>query len=586
MLVAAALLGATFTVAVCLAMGSTLLGWLRLEFYRLEYALFAFVGGSACLSLATMVLCLLHEARLTVFLSIGTGAIGWGIRAARRAKPRVDLPAMPVGWRIVFTVAFTAFFACYFSNALAPEISPDGSGYHLGNVARYWRNAGFAWDYHSLYSSLSQGMEMLFLVAFSIGRHSASALVHMAFQTVLPLLMLCFGRRFGIPRTGAFAGLVTYACPVVGIAGISAYNDVAVATLVFAGFYLLQVNQEKSADKLQFLIGLLAGFSYALKFTAGLAFPLAVVLSKGKRARALIAGVAAMAGPWLIRNWLWIGNPVAPFLNSWFPNRYWTAAAEHQYLAGLSQYPHFKSFGDFVMQLTVLGGLVPGMIGPALLLLPLTLLALRCSLGRRLLLAGAVYAIPAWFNTEIRFLIPAIPFLAMALGLALENSWGALPAVALLQAVLCWPSVMTTYCDRNAWRVRGFQTRAALRLEPEAEYIGTHVGDYALKSDIERSVPPKGRIFSFAGRAAAYLDRDVVVGYESTQGMEVQDALQNAAAARSGERAAALKARSEGMDFLLVNDSDSVAQNMRENLNIWGLSKLAQANGTTLYRIQ
>jgi len=298
-----------------------------------------------------------------------------------------------------------------------------------------------------------------------------------------------------------------------------------------------------------------------------------------------VAGASVTAGPWILRNWLWLGNPTAPFLNSWFPNRYWTSAAEHEYLAGLSHYPAFQSYWSFFLQLTVLGGLVPGMIGPAFILLPLSLLALRHPHGRRLLLAGAVFAIPAFLNTEVRFLIPAIPFLALALGLAMADSWGSLPAVALLQAVLCWPAVMDVYCDRNAWRVRRFQFRAALRLDPESQYIASHVGDYALKAAIDRNVPADGRIFSFAGRAAAYLDRDIVVGYESSQGLHIQEALQNSAAANSGQRAATLETKSAGINFLLVNDSDGVAENIKQHLNKWCLTVIDQANGITLYRI-
>ena len=98
-------------------------------------------------------------------------------------------------------------------------------------------------------------------------------------------------------------------------------------------------------------------------------------------------------------------------------------------------------------------------------------------------------------------------------------------------------------------------------------------------------MPPQGRIFSFAGRAAAYLDRDIMVGYESSQGLLIQEALQNAAAANSGQRAAALKAKSLGLGFLLVNASDGVAENMRNYSNIWGLTEVAEANGITLYRI-
>jgi hypothetical protein len=60
-------------------------------------------------------------------------------------------------------------------------------------------------------------MELLFLVAFAIGRHPAAATVHMAFQATLPLLLVCYGLRFGFPRVGIFAGLLIYACPVVGI---------------------------------------------------------------------------------------------------------------------------------------------------------------------------------------------------------------------------------------------------------------------------------------------------------------------------------------------------------------------------------
>jgi len=217
------------------------------------------------------------------------------------------------------------------------------------------------------------------------------------------------------------------------------------------------------------------------------------------------------------------------------------------------------------------------MIGPAFLLLPLALLALRHPHGRKLLLAGAIYSVPAFLNTEVRFLIPALPFLALALGLAMENSWGVLPAVALFQWILCWPTVMDSYCDRNAWRVRGFQVQAALRPETESGYIGSHVGDYALKDIINQAVPVGGKIFSFAGRAAAYIDRDIVVGYESSQGMRIQDALQNAASAR--------EAKSQGCDFVLVNDSDAVAADMKQNQKKWGVTELAKANGITLYHI-
>jgi len=575
-----AIFGAGFTVAVSMALGFLLLGCLRLQFHRTEAAIFAFVSGSACLSLGVSLLCLVHRARPVEFAVLGAVAVGCAFRQTRKQPERAVLPEAPAVWRGLFGVVFLAFFFCYFINALAPEISPDGSGYHLGNVARYARHGGFAWDFHSIYASLSQGMEMLFLVAFSFGKHSSAALVEVAFQAALPLLMVCYGRRFGSPRAAAFAAMLTFACPVVGIAGSSAYVDVSVATLLFAVFYLLQVWDEKNSINLLFLIGLLCGFCYALKYTAGVVLPFAIGFVCWRRAArrvpVLLLGAAILITPWVLRNWLWLGNPAAPFLNHWFPNPYWTDGMEGRYLSELAHYPKIKSYFDIPLQLTVIGGLVPGFLGPVFLLAPISLLALRQSQGRRLLLAGAVFAIPALFNTEARFLIPPVPFVALAMGLALANSWGVLAVLAVFHAVISWPSVQNTYCDPNAWRIRGLPVGAALRLEPEASYVAAHISDYALKQAIEKAVPPGGRIFSFAGRPAAYFDRDIIVGYESSLGERVSQLLEHHDTGR---------VKALGIGYLWISDSDGLAAGMKSDPKPWGIRQLAEANGTTFYQI-
>ena len=575
-----AIFGAGFTVAVSMALGFLLLGCLRLQFHRTEAALFAFVSGSACLSLGVFFLCLVHQARPVEFAFLGAAAIGCAIWQGRKQPERAALPEMSAGWRALFGVVMLAFFLCYLLNAMAPEVSPDGSGYHLGNVARCARHAGFAWDFHSIYASRSQGMEMLFLVAFSFGNHSSAALVEVAFQAALPLLMVCYGRRFGFPRAAAFAAILTFACPVVGIAGSSAYIDVSVATLLFAVFYLLHVWDEDRSINLLVLIGLLCGFCYAMKYTAVVVLPFAIgfVWSRrvARRVPVLLLGAAILITPWVLRNWLWLGNPVAPFLNHWFPNPYWTDRMEGSYLSGLAHYPQVKSYFDIPLQLTVIGGLVPGLLGPVFLLAPISLLALHHPQGRRLLLAGAVFAIPALFNTEVRFLIPAVPFVALAMGLALANSWGVLPVLAVFHAVISWPGVLNIYCDPNAWRIRGLPVRAALRLEPESSYVAAHIGDYALKPAIEGAVPPGGRIFSFAGRPAAYLDRDIIVGYESSLGEQVSQLLQHHATR---------EVKALGIGYLWINDSDGLAAAMESDPKSWGITQLAEANGTTFYRI-
>ena len=75
-------------------------------------------------------------------------------------------------------------------------MSPDGSSYHLPFVARYLDAHGFERVTGNFYASLSQGIELLFMPAYSLGRHSAAAMVHFLFLLDLPLLMICYGRRF------------------------------------------------------------------------------------------------------------------------------------------------------------------------------------------------------------------------------------------------------------------------------------------------------------------------------------------------------------------------------------------------------
>src|ERR1022692_4792880 len=566
--VANILFGAAFTVAVSVSLGALLVARLRLTLYRWEAALIQFVAGAGCLSFLTAILCTLHIARKGVFQWGGLAVIALALWRAKGVPRRKSLPAVPLTWIASFFLIFSAFFIYYFFNALAPEVSPDGVGYHLGNVVRTWRNHGFAWDYHSMYAYLSQGTEMLFLVAFAFGRHSAAALVHFTFFCTLPLLMVCWGRRFGIPKAGLFAAILIFASPVIAKDGVSAYNDLAVATLTYTVFYLLQVWDESNSSNILILIGLISGSAYGAKYTAFLALPFALAWVWFSRTRRglpapqqfpnaelplwggppgprgspwtrfssrrspllrdllyVLLPALLMIAPWTLRNWFWLGNPFAPFFNSWFPNPYYHAGMERIYAEGLRHYTGLKHYWEIPLQLTLRGGLVEGMFGPVFLLAPLGLFALRFKSGRRLLLAALVFALPAYLNVGARFLIPGAPFLALAIAIGLAEVPAALPVLALFQALACWPPILATWCDPWTWRITSFPVRAALRLDPEVSYLSRTLPGYALKIPIELAVPRGERIFSFAGRSEAYIDRDIFVSYESTLANLAQDVL-------------------------------------------------------------
>ena len=183
----------------------------------------------------------------------------------------------------------------YLANAMAPEVSPDGAGYHLGLVARYLREHGFVRITDNLYAAMPAGVEMLFLFAFAFGKHSAAAMVHFAFLLALVWQVFSYGRRRGFPVAGASAALLIFASPVVGIDGTSAYNDVAVAAIAFTLFHLLQIWDEERNPRLLAAIGLVAGFAFAAKYTAWPAVLYAVgfVALKNRKAVLPVAACAA-----------------------------------------------------------------------------------------------------------------------------------------------------------------------------------------------------------------------------------------------------------------------------------------------------
>src|SRR5207253_6251588 len=144
--------------------------------------------------------------------------------------------------------------------------------------------------------------------------------------------------------------------------------------------------------------------------------------------------------PWTLKNWLWIGNPITPFGNRLFPNPYVHISFEEDYRRYQRDYG-ITSIKQFARELTV-GHLLIGVLGPLFLLAPLSLLSLRTQQGRRLLCAGAVFALPYLANIGTRFLIPALPLFSLAMALPLMRFPIVLIALVIAHAVSCWPDVL------------------------------------------------------------------------------------------------------------------------------------------------
>ena len=529
------LLGWLVTVFGCYCAGALALHRLRPSLWtREESVALRFVTGAGIYATAVFFLGIAHlYYRAAFFLLPALFAVAaW--RTGALPLPVERLPALPTLWRRLPWIALP-FGILYLSNAMAPEASPDGSAYHLGLVAKYYRERAMVPVTSNMYAALSQGMEMLFLSAFSIGRHSAAALVHFTYLLALPWLLICFGRRYAMPAAGVTAALLVFLSPVVGIDGISAYLDVAAATQWFAVFLVVRrLDDEPAGLSLPILAGILGGFAYGLKYTLAPALVFAALRlvwlprkSAVKPLLALSAAALPFVAPWVIRNIIWWHNPLAPFFNHWFPNPFVQYGFELEYRRHMAIYS-LQSYSQIPLEVTVNGANLNGLLGPVFLLTPLALLALRHPEGRRLLLAAAFALATYPSNIGTRFLIPALPFLAFSVALVLSSVRWLPIAVVAVHAVLSWPDVIPSYASQWAWRLEKVTWREALRLRPEDAFIIHHLPSYGITRKIETFVPPGRRIFGFGQIPEAYTNRDYLVSFQSSEGLAIRDILTTA----------------------------------------------------------
>ena len=139
--------------------------------------------------------------------------------------------------------------------------------------------------------------------------------------------MIAYSKRVGIPRAGTAGALFFFVSPVVGMDGSIAYVDVALAAVLFALFYLLQIWEEQREPALLIPIGILAGFSVEIKYRPcwralcrglrgleALAFPPPATAPACRGGRSALACIV----PWLVKNWIWmaIRSPRLPTRSS------------------------------------------------------------------------------------------------------------------------------------------------------------------------------------------------------------------------------------------------------------------------------
>ncbi len=517
--------GALFTAAVGIAAGAVILDRFPVKLTGLERWLFRYLTGGAALSLLVFFLTAAHLAYVSVFVAAGFAILAAGLwRSRRQAAAASPGEAIPARWLIFALCLAIPFVELYLCHALGPEYSSDGTAYHLGFVARYLREHRFPVITTDFHASFPEGLEMLFLFAFSIGKHSAAAMTHLLFLFAAAAGLVAYGARFGRARAGIAAAVLLLLAPVAGADATTAYVDAGESCVCFGLFYALQIWRREDDDRMLAIAGILAGFAAAIKYPGFIAplYALAVVgftlRKQPKRLRRAVARIllpaALLAAPWLVKNTIEVGNPVSPMANRLFPNPYVHVSLEEDLAARLEHW-NGVTWREVPLEATVGGGRLQGIVGPVFLLAPLALLCLGDPLGRPALFALLCFLLPYPANIGTRFLLPALPFLSLTLCLALSRWRSALAGLMVFQFVASQPAVVGRYSQAGVIERRWDET---LRTRPEAETLRARVEGYAMARYIDENLPENARVYQIGGFPLAYVTRAVDGYYEGALG--------------------------------------------------------------------
>ncbi len=228
---------------------------------------------------------------------------------------------------VTFFLSVTILLA--FTIALLPPIDWDGLFYHLTAPKSYLAAGRIVGGVDIPHFSFPQLLEMVFALAIAVRGDVTAKLMHFGFVFLLGGLVWLTARKVLRVKNSWLALLFLFSVPMVLTLASWAYNDLALAFFELAAVYFLVYSFQFSVFSRRALVlsGIFSGLAMGLKYTSAVAIGTVgalllwqlwrnrISLASSIRAVATFALPAlAVASPWYLKNWLFTGNPVYPFL--------------------------------------------------------------------------------------------------------------------------------------------------------------------------------------------------------------------------------------------------------------------------------
>jgi hypothetical protein len=466
-----------------------------------ERLLFSAGSGLLFLSLLMLVLGLVGGYRSGwAWLLLSLGAIwgGWQLQGyqqlLREGIERITkMTFAPVDWALLGCAGAGMLYSLM-SYAIAPPLSWDELAYHLAIPKLYVTQQQLINVPYIMYSNSPFNMEMLYTLGLLLHSDILPHLMMFSLSMLLSIALVLFSAKRFDYRVGLFALAIYWSMEAVQVLSGVALVEIGLAYYTWLALYAFIVWVEQCTKGWLWVSGLMGGAAAGSKLT-GAVIPLLLLtgvlliscLHRRKRSAHVVQHflwfglpVILTVLPWYLKSYAMTGNPVWPFLNTFFGGQYWDKIGEAQHLAYLRSTNLTFSLQNLVTTPWHIAvqprrfGSYPLSLLP-LWLVPFAPLLMRVRQREKITISimclfGLAYYL-IWFmlTHQTRFLLPVVPVMCLLSGYVAWRlrdrlgRWTTLLLLGILVAMLPWWSAQrTALWEERLTYLRGAVSRRAL----------------------------------------------------------------------------------------------------------------------------
>ena len=538
-----------FVVIVSTALGHRILRLIGLRFEKnLESFIFSMPLGLAAIAYITFFIGIagfLYKSVLIVFLAALFLLFFREIKEAMKIFfgfiKKINLSKIKkkceIGFNF-FTLAIGFLIFLVIGNFIGTFVPPwhfDVLAYNLAVPKVYIRAHQIVYMPDNFYSNLPSLVNTIYLMGLLLHSGVLSNMLGYVLGVNLVLAIFYFCSRFFNFKIAVLSSLIFYSFPNVIRLSRTSHVDIQLASFIFLAFYGLFIYLDSGSNKHLVMSGIFAGLGASSKIFGIVGVcGISVILLSDIISRLLkkelnykkallklfifFLVVLIIFSPWLLKNYIFTGNPVWPAMNGVFNGKYWDK--EHQEQVAkltLKRVPSIINFLRLPWDIhTQTGSRIPienidyeESIGPYFLVfLPLYFILKKKNKVINKFFVLILVSVSIWFflSYVLRYIIFVWPLIAIISAYVivelLKN-----PQISKIVKIL----LVFTFCFNIAvWAAMNLKSLpVAFGLETHDEFLSRYPGSvYKASKFINANLPEDSKILLFRDKRGFYLDRN------------------------------------------------------------------------------